>query len=59
MHDAQVVGNPAAVIEVVRDPATGRLVEGSRGFVLPPAWAVAAAPLVSRTEPRANAHRSK
>lgn len=53
-----LVGNPAAIIEIVSttvvDPETGERtvterVEASRGFVLPPSWSLAAAPLVSRT----------
>ena len=54
----EVVGNPAALIEVVED-ASGALIEGSRGFVLPKAWRVAAEPLTSRTEPLVNQHRSR
>ena len=54
----EIVGNPAALIEVVED-ASGKLVEGSRGFVLPKAWRVAAEPLTSLAEPLVNQHRSK
>jgi hypothetical protein len=52
-----LVGNPAAILEIVTttaiDPASGEQVatqriEVSRGFVLPPSWRLAAAPLVSR-----------
>ena len=54
----EIVGNPAALIEVVKG-RNGELVEGSRGFVLPKAWRVAAMALTSRAEPLVNQHRSR
>ena len=39
-------------IEITRDDATGALTERSRGFVLPPAWRVAAAVQGRRWRPR-------
>ena len=56
----EIVANPAALIEIVQNE-NGDLFERSRGFILPTAWRVAAATLVSVDDdsPLANPHRSR